>query len=118
MGTNARPLVPLLVQRLQSRNLFVAMDAVQALGELKIEPELVVPALGKALQDPNQNVQISSRAAFALARFGNLSRPALPTLTNALNDPDPSVREGASNAIARITGGTNDLTPDWPPFPQ
>jgi HEAT repeat protein len=109
MGTNARPLVPVLVQRLQSTNLPIAMRSAYTLGETKLAPDLVVPALIKALQDPRFEVRLT--AASVLARFGELARLALPALTNALNDPNPDVRFSAANAIRRIAPETPTNAP-------
>jgi hypothetical protein len=104
MGAQAFPLIPLLVQRLQSTNAIVAFQSAFMLRILKLEPNLVVPALIKTLQDPRPEVR--SEAASAFAEFGVLARPALPALSNALNDPNLFVRRRATNAIARITAAT------------
>ena len=100
MGTNARPLFPLLVQKLQSENMLIAAGCAGALGESKVDPDLAVPALTKSLADPRQMVRL--QAARTLAQFGGLARPALPALSNVLTDPDPEARVAATNAIRAI----------------
>lgn len=83
MGPDARPLIPLLVQNLQHTNLSVACSCTRALGELKLEPGFVVPALMMGLADPRQQMQI--QAATSLKQFGKLALPALHALSNSLN---------------------------------
>lgn len=100
MGPNARPLVPLIVQNLQHTNLSVAYSCTRALGELKIEPGFVVPALMKGLGDPRQQIQI--QAATSLKQFGKLALPALHALSNSLNDSSQPVREAAAEEIHAI----------------
>ena len=48
MGTNARPAVPALIQCLKDQDRSVRDDAASYLGQLKLEPGLVVPALTTA----------------------------------------------------------------------
>jgi hypothetical protein len=100
LGTNARPLVPILVQNLSNTNWFAATINARMLGELRFDPELVVPALTKCLQDPRREVRMESPRA--LMEFGELAREALPALSNALSDPDPDVRNNAARAIQAI----------------
>jgi hypothetical protein len=96
-GTNARPLVPRLVQYMDHTNADAVAASARILGDLRLEPDLVIPALMRKLTDPRPVV--SQQIPFALASFGP---PALTQLTNALSDPDPLVRQSATNAIARI----------------
>jgi hypothetical protein len=100
MGTNARPLVPLLVQNVQHTNWFAAGENVRMLGHLKMEPELVVPALTKGLKDVRYEVR--RQIADALREFGQLARPSVPALLEALNDSDLDARRNATNALMRI----------------
>jgi HEAT repeat protein len=100
IGTNARPLVPLLIKNLNHTNWTAALYSAVALGNLRLEPQLVVPALTNSLNHPRSDVRTES--AFALAKFGLTAKDALPALTNALNDPDPQVRTNAARAIEQI----------------
>jgi HEAT repeats len=71
--------------------------------KLRAYPELVLPALIKCLHDPVAEVRVN--AAHSLGTFGiigNVSRPAVPELTAALNDPDWRVRSWSSWALAQI----------------
>jgi HEAT repeat protein len=100
LGTNARSLVPILVQNLRHTNWFAAMINARILGELRFDPDLSVPALAKCLQDRRREVRME--APRALMEFGELARVALPALSNALSDPDPDVRGNAARAIQTI----------------
>jgi len=97
MGTNARGTVPTLITLLTNAN---AGLAIAALGEVKLESQVVVPALTNCLQSSNYVVRFS--AAYALGRFGDEARSAVPALAQALGDSDRAVRHWASNAMWQI----------------
>jgi hypothetical protein len=111
MGTNSRPLVPILINALQDTNWFTAMIAAKTLGDLKFDPDLVVPALTKCLRDPRYELRME--VPLALMRFGELARSALPSLSNALNDPNPDVRANSARAIGQIVppAGADSVPP-------
>ena len=100
LGTNARPLVPLLIKNLGLTNSRAVRGNLYTLGALKLDPEIVIPAVTGMLQDPLPDVRI--RAADTLAKFGPLAAPALPGLTNLLLDTDGDVRKSAADAISYI----------------
>jgi HEAT repeat protein len=58
LETNPRAFVPLLVQNLGHTNSFVATTSARTLAELKLDPEMVVPALTRCLQDPRREVRM------------------------------------------------------------
>jgi HEAT repeat protein len=62
-----------------------------------LAPDVVVPALNKALCNPNPAQRIA--AARALSFFGE---PAIPVLRAALEDPSPEVHDMITNAIYGI----------------
>lgn len=97
LGTNARPLITLLVQYLDHTNAPAAAASAAILGHLWLETDLVIPALMRKLGDPRASV--SNSIPLALAELGY---PALVQLTNALSNADPLVRQSANNAIAII----------------
>ena len=80
----------------------VANWAAFALGRIKARPDLVVPALANHLEKTNTSSKSRIVAATALIWFGEQSVPALPHLTNALNDPDPIIRQNVAEAIKQI----------------
>src|ERR1043166_163902 len=69
MGQTARPALPILLADLQDPQIGVACQAAWSLGNLRMEPELVVPALIRALEDSRSDVRFS--AVDALERYGS-----------------------------------------------
>ena len=67
---------------------------------MKLDPGKVIPALVKALS--STNVIRPQCAAFALADYGPLARPALPTRTNWLNNGVEWRHSIATNALHAI----------------
>jgi HEAT repeat protein len=75
--------------------------AVHKLGNIGPADAAVVPAVVKALQDPDPLVR--REAIAALAGFGKHGKAALPALREIQqSDEDPQVREDAGRAIARL----------------
>jgi HEAT repeat protein len=97
MGTNALPAVPCFLRDLASRNHFVRERAADALGNLHLEPEIVVPALTNLLTDPSLTARCL--ALNSLAQFGDMGRPAIPVIMPLLEDTDATVRASATNAL-------------------
>jgi HEAT repeat protein len=89
-----------LVERLEDAA--VSSQAALALGHLKARPDLVVPALAHQLEKTNTTSKLRVAAVTSLGRFGEKAAPALPYLTNALNDPSLVVRQMVGNAIKTI----------------
>jgi hypothetical protein len=100
MGTNARPALPALITLLTNANDGAPYCAISALGDLKLEPQLVVPALTPCLL--SSNLWTRSFAAEALGRFGGEAHGAVPALVRALGDSDARVQYYASNALWKI----------------
>jgi len=103
LGTNALPLVPIFIKGLQASNAMTACFSAATLGEMRLNPELTIPALSNCLADPRREVRME--APRALMKFNELAQTTLPSLTNLLNDPDPDVRRNAATAIKRIIKG-------------
>jgi hypothetical protein len=99
LGPHTNLVVTELIARLADPS--VGHYAASALGRLKTQPELVVPALAACLNATNGSA-LRIIAAASLARFGEKAVPALPYLTNALDDPNPVVRQNVAEAIKQI----------------
>jgi hypothetical protein len=99
MGTNARPELPRFIGLVTDTNTspWATWLAITALGELKLEPQLVVPALTNCLLSSVNAIRFS--AAQALGQFGGEARSAVPALVRALGDPYPDNQRSASNAL-------------------
>jgi hypothetical protein len=101
IGTNAIPILPLLIQILQDKNSKdTAVRAAIALGQLTIEPDMIVAALTNSLRDSSLLVRYVS--AVSLGQLGEKARIAIPALVNALSDSDLSTRRAATNALLQI----------------
>jgi len=99
-GTNARPVVPLLINTLRNKDTRMASFAAGTLSRLKLEPETVVLALLDLLRDPD--FPHRDLAIVWLGSFGAAARVAVPELTKALQDESRYVRKAATNALRRI----------------
>src|SRR5437867_3615564 len=74
--------------------------AADALGNLHIEPDTVVPALIRLLKDNSKAARYL--AVSGLGRFQSQARPAVPAINALLTDPEEGVREAATNALRKI----------------
>jgi len=99
MGTNARPALGNLVALLANTN-GLAVYAVYAVGELQLEPQLVVPGLTNCLRSSNDTIRFS--AALALGKFREDACSAVPALLSATNDASSAVRGAALDALSKI----------------
>ncbi|EEF57545.1 HEAT repeat domain-containing protein [Pedosphaera parvula] len=93
--------VPLL-KVLQETNRLIRSKAILALGWLRFEPRLVVPALITNLQSTTSGWMVQASSITALGQFKSDAREAIPLLTNALSSPDPIVRARANTALIQI----------------
>ena len=93
--------VPMLVRALDDVHWFVARNAAELLGEMRVDG--VEPSLAAMLRSPEERRRVA--AASALARLRTPS--ALAALNGAVNDESPRVRYFANSAlIARIERAT------------
>ena len=90
----------MLLRGLADTNLLVRCDTLNGLAHIRSEPELVVPALTKALNDPVPKVRVF--ACMALSQQAEEAKPAAPALVKALSDSDSSVRGLAANPLKAI----------------
>lgn len=79
---------------------YLHFASVQTLGDIHAKPELTVPVLARALNDPDEGVRVV--AASGLAAFGYDAKSAVPELIKALADPFPEVRDNAASALKLI----------------
>src|SRR5947208_797624 len=83
---------------------------VVAEGLLDIAPEhgaAIVPAMVASIRNPK--ALNPHMAAGALAKLGPQGKEAIPTLVQALKDPNPSVRQSCGYAILRIEPGNETV---------
>ncbi len=99
MGTNARPAIPVLIECLQRDNPTVVCYAAITLGKLHLEPDLVVPALAKALQSRSDNFNWKVHMGIIT---GLESYRAVGELEKMLDDPHDIVRSYVTNVLRII----------------
>ena len=102
IGPTASSAVPALLHTVGDTNAneYVHDHAMEALVQIQADPGLVVPALIKCLQDPDQHVQ--TYAELTLHDMGSDAKSGVPALVDLLNDPDVSVRQQAKQALKAI----------------
>jgi HEAT repeat protein len=100
LGTNATPAVPVFLQDLRNGDRSVRERAAEALGNLHLQPEVVVPALTNLLVE--RSVTARCLALGSLAKFQGSARPSVPVILPLLDDPDDAVRLSATNALNEI----------------
>ncbi len=99
-GTNALIALPNLIQCLDGTDLRLRHACISAIGDLCLEPGLSVPALMKSLHAAEPTVR--AYAASRFQRFGTNSIVALPSLVQALEDPDVQVQHACLTAIGDL----------------
>jgi HEAT repeat protein len=90
----------LLLQSLQHTNTAIRESVLYALNLVTLRPDLVVPALTKGLNDPDEHV--TRLAAAELGRRGAFARSALPELRRLMTNSDGRVAGVARNAVEEI----------------
>jgi HEAT repeat protein len=88
------------IQDLGSADSSVRLHAVNALGGRRGEAPQVVPALARALQDPDPFVR--REVANSLGRIGPDARDAVPGLVACVRDRQPHVRKAAVAALKKV----------------
>jgi HEAT repeat protein len=91
--------VPSLLKALDDPDIAVYEAAARSLGNLAVQPETVVPALQKMLENPST---FSVEPIEALGKFGAAARPAVPILIKSLSSQYPGAAEAAKDALRRI----------------
>lgn len=94
-GSAAKAAVPTLIEMLKNR--MVRSEARYTLGRIGKD---AVPALAKALDDPDENVRLS--AISALSVIGAEAAPAIPALKHATEDNDVRTQNAARQALRTI----------------
>src|SRR5579859_7097180 len=100
IGPPAKEAVPSLLRWATSSDLHVACSAMRALGEIRAEPNLVLPVLTNALHSAVPVVRLN--AVTALADLGPDARPAVPVLVELFNDSFQDIRRNARSALRAI----------------
>jgi len=105
-----RVAVPKVVPLLSSGERRDVMNAAGILGQIHLEPELAVPALGKALAHPDADVR--GKVVDALANFGAEAEPAVaPLLQMLMNTVQTDLQKQVAYAFGEIGPGAKAAVP-------
>jgi HEAT repeat protein len=97
VGPQAQAAIPALENALHDGEMRVRLEAATALGRIGSES---VPALMRGLE--NTDPEIRHAAAYGLGEVGLDAQPAIPLLTQALNDSNQQVRASAAYSLTLI----------------
>jgi HEAT repeat protein len=100
IGIENRKMEDVFAAALESPDDVVRLRAAESARDLKRITPVIVPRLGKCLQDRNPNVR--GWAAAALAKLGAKAEFAVPILIKNLKYPDSGVRLWAAHALGKI----------------
>ena len=101
LGNFSRPAIPALFHTVKTdEEINVRIVATDALSQIRVEPQLVVPLLEIPLSDADFAVRCA--AVRALETFGADAQQAVPALVPMLSDSDEDVRLDATNALKAI----------------
>src|SRR5262245_36055538 len=112
IGPGASPAIAALLRDLQNPDMLVAGQSAAMLGQIRQHPEIVVPALMAALDDPRYHVR--QCAAAALGKFGSDALPAVPKLKSLLGTQG-LVDDAARRTLRQIAPEEIKDVPDWQP---
>ena len=105
LGPLAKQALPQLVQALKGKDEAVRGPAARALGQIRSDPEKVIPVLMSCLDDPQDGVP--EGAVAGLGCFGELARDALPKLRELAKVPDKDLQAEVSMALKKIAPDAN-----------
>ncbi len=108
-GTNARPVVCALLSALDENEGMPTCMAARRLGELRLLPDTVIPALTTNLE--RNDPAFPEATAAALAEFGPEATFVVPRLLCLMTNKSETVRRAARIALARIAPDTITNTP-------
>jgi HEAT repeat protein len=114
LGPAGSAAVPTLVDLLNSKDLSVRYQVLNALGQMGPAAREAVPALVETLKDSNR--QVRSNALLALHNLGPTAREAVPALIRILKDPDANLRQQALSALGNVGPGARRAVPTMLPF--
>jgi hypothetical protein len=93
--------VAALVKLLKDESPDARASAAMALGDMREQPESVIPALTECLAETTDS-QVRQAVAEALGRYGRRAIAAVSSLKQLMDDSDPAVRNAARRALKKI----------------
>ena len=107
LGDYTHRVVLVMLDYLHDEDIALARASADALGRLKVEPEIVIPALVNGLKNPNL-MYVCIRS---LGRFGPAARSSVDALQHALAEPNQTFRN-------EIVESLRDIAPEVVPAVQ
>ncbi|QDV17077.1 putative lyase [Gimesia panareensis] len=107
-GESAIPTLLKIVDKVDDPSL--VWRAAHALGNIRSQPDKVVPALTGLLT--NESPIVRAHAAISLGDFGPEARSAVPALTKLLADPELNVKLDAATALGAIGPAAAPAVPE------
>ena len=104
LGPVASDALPSLITCLQDPSYTVQYHAILGIGQIKQQPERVIPLLIAYLDkplDPHWE-KLRNCATCSLRQFGAQAKPAVPSLLRLLKDSHSSIRSDVTNALKGI----------------
>jgi HEAT repeat protein len=104
LGPVASAALPSLISCLQDSSYTVQYHAILGIGQIRQEPERVIPLLISYLDKPLDPRWAGLRncAICSLRQFGTQAKPAVPILLRLLQDSHASIRSDVTNALKVI----------------
>jgi hypothetical protein len=112
LGSNAVPAVPILIKCLEDKDDFVSMTTAQALLSLlgDLSPIGFVDQVDWSIERPGPDVTLRRSVVSGIAALEKIPERGRMVLTNALGDPNRTVRHEARTALDRMAA-TNIVDP-------
>lgn len=98
LGPAAQSAIPVLQEALKGNDPMVKGPAIQSLGNIHSDPQVVIPLLVSYLGDDN----LDDEAALALGNYGSLAQAAVPKIIPLLHAPDKDAQVAAAVALKKI----------------
>jgi HEAT repeat protein len=99
---------PVILSATKSRSQIVRINALQALNQLAVDPDALLPLLARAIDDPERSARIAAAAEATRLVKERGDRRALPILLRAANDPDGQVKQSATLLLQSLGTDAKD----------
>ena len=107
LGSNAQPAIPLFLAAMNNADKRIQNHAIAALGNLRLQPEICVPAIIPFLHSTNTGLR--QTALWSLGAYGTNAAPALAEIVRCLKDSDSWARQQATNALRLLNPTASEL---------
>lgn len=97
------------VAQSSQEKLSVRLFAIEALSEMGVDAQPVVPELVRLVRDHSPAIRL--KAITALAKMGIAAKAAVPSLSVALKDSDPHNRQAAAQALGNMSAQAKSAIP-------